>query len=252
MFEGSGFGRLTGVAPGWPQSTDEVRWGVPGAVGAFLGAQLLAVLWVAPAVQLLYGSDPLPDSADRPIWTLLLFNLGLWIGYLAFPVLVKRLSGSGPMKDFNAKLNLAEAGWAAAIGVATQLLFLPVLYWVVVRVLSGDPDSTAEALGDRINNVGDGLLFIVAVVIVAPFVEEWFYRGMLLPTLSRRFGTVAGVVGSSVVFALVHGEVILLPGLFCFALILAWLTTKTGRIGPAVVAHMAFNATTVVQLLLFR
>lgn len=216
---------------------------------AFLGAQMLAVLWVAPATLLAYGSDPLPPAAERPIWTLVFFNLGLWVGYFTLPILVKRLSDSAAMKDFSPRLNLFEAGLGAVIGIATQLVLLPVLYWGVLKVLDGDPDSTAEALGDRVNNFGDGLLFVFAVVIVAPFVEEWFYRGMLLPTLTRRFGTVAGIVGSSVVFALVHGEVILLPGLFCFAVILAWLTAKTGRIGAAIVAHMVFNATTVVQLL---
>ena len=56
---------------------------------------------------------------------------------------------------------------------------------------------------------------------------------------------------SAIVFAVIHQEPILFPGLFVFALILAWLTIRTGRVGVAVVAHLAFNATTVVQLLLF-
>ena len=72
---------------------------------------------------------------------------------------------------------------------------------------------------------------------------------MLLSSAARRFGPAAAAVGSSAVFAVAHGEIILLPGLFVFALILSWLTVTTGRLGPAIVAHMAFNATTVVQLL---
>ncbi|MGH1492942.1 MAG: lysostaphin resistance A-like protein [Acidimicrobiales bacterium] len=243
------FDRWAEAGQSWPQSSDEARWGIPGVLACFFGAQVLAVVWAVMASGVVYGSDPIPAVADRPIWTLLLFNLGLWVGYLVFPIVARRVSGSGPMKDFRSRVDLFDIGFGALVGVATQLALLPVLYWFVLKVISGDPDSTAEAFGDRVNNSADIVLFGLAVIVVAPIVEEWFFRGMLLPTLSRRFGVVAGIISSSVVFALVHREVILLPGLFCFALILAWLTAKSGRIGPAIVAHMAFNATTVVQLL---
>jgi membrane protease YdiL (CAAX protease family) len=75
---------------------------------------------------------------------------------------------------------------------------------------------------------------------------------MLLSTLARGFGVVGGAVGSSAVFALVHQELILMPGLFVLSLLLSWLTVRTARIGPAILAHMAFNATTVVELLVFQ
>jgi membrane protease YdiL (CAAX protease family) len=204
-----------------------------GAFGAFLGAQILAVLWIGPAAFLAYGDEPLPPVAERPIWLLPLFGIGLWLGYLGLPVLVKMITQSGPMVDFSPRLTIAQAALAVALGVGAQLVMLPVLYWFVLRLISGDPSETAQALGDRVNNVGDGILFSVSVIVVAAFVEEWFYRGMLLPTLTRRFGLVAGVIGSSALFAAVHGEVILLPGLFCFAVILAVLTARSGRIGPA-------------------
>ncbi|MGI9595851.1 MAG: CPBP family intramembrane glutamic endopeptidase [Acidimicrobiales bacterium] len=237
-------------SPEWPIGRDEVRWGVPSAVVCLLGAQAFAVVWAVMAVGAVYGSDPLPESSTRPIWTLLVFNVGLWIAYFAGPVLVKRITASGPLVDFDLRAGPAQIALSILIGIAAQLALLPALYWLVLRFMSGDPNSTAEELGDRVNNVGDALLFTVAVVVVAPIVEEWFYRGLLLPTLARRFGTAGGAVGSAAVFALVHQEVILLPGLFVLGLILAVLTIKTGRIGPAIVTHMAFNATTVVQLLL--
>ncbi|MGB5759409.1 MAG: CPBP family intramembrane glutamic endopeptidase [Acidimicrobiales bacterium] len=235
----------------WPVGGDEVRWGLPAAVLCLLGAQLVAVIWFVFAAGLVYGSEPLPPIDSRPIWTLLLFNLGLWLAYFLGPVVVKRFTDSGPLVDFDLRAGPIQILAAAALGVATQLVLLPVLYWVLLRFVSGDPNRTAEALGDRVNNPADGVLFVLAVVVLAPVVEEWFYRGMLLPTLARRFGTVAGAVGSSAVFALVHQEPILLPGLFVLALLLSWLTIRSARIGPAIVAHVAFNATTVVQLLAF-
>lgn len=235
----------------WPAGPDEAKWGLPGAVLALLAAQMVAAVWFVLAALAIYGTEPLPDVVDQPIWNLVVFNAGLWLGYLFGPIVLRRVTESTvTFPDFDLRVGPRQAALAVAVGVGTQLLVLPALYWVVLSIFDGDPNASAQALGDRVNNVGDGLLFTLAVVGFAPIIEEWFYRGMLLPTLVRRFGWVAGAVGSSTVFALVHQQPILLPGLFTLSLLLSWLTARTGRIGPAVVAHMAFNATTVVQLLL--
>lgn len=242
---------VAGPSREWPVGREQIRWGVPAVVACLVAAQVFAMIWFTVAAGMVYRGDALPDLASRPIWTLLLFTGGLWISYFVAPILLHRLTASGPLVDFDLRAGVPQILVAAAIGVGFQLALLPALYWFVVRIMSGDPSRTAQAIADRVDNGFDALLLIVAVVVVAPIVEEWFYRGLLLPTLARRFGVVGGAFGSAVVFALVHQEPILLPGLFVLALALAWLTIRTGRIGPAIVAHVAFNATTVVQLLLF-
>jgi uncharacterized protein len=99
-----------------------------------------------------------------------------------------------------------------------------------------------------------GLFLFVAVG--APAVEELFFRGLVLRALSRRLGTVAAVVGSSVLFGLAHpqdlpGEALALvmTSLAVLAALFAVLVVKTGRLGPAIVAHAVFNAWTLVHVL---
>ncbi len=83
----------------------------------------------------------------------------------------------------------------------------------------------------------------------APIVEELFFRGLVLRSLERRFGTVWAVVGSSAIFAATHFEPLQFIALFVFGLVAALLAVRTGRLGPSMFAHLAFNATTVVILL---
>lgn len=234
----------------WPRPDADVRWGVGGAFAVLAAAQVLAVAWAVVWAGLLYGSD-LPAADEFPIWTLPLLNAGLWIGYFGGPILANRLTGSGPMVDFDLRASPRAAVAAAAVGVGCQLALLPALYWVLLRFVDADPGDSARDLVDRVDGGLDTSMLILLTVVLAPLIEEWFFRGMLLSALTRWIGPLGGAVGSSVVFALVHRELILLPGLFVFGLVLCWLTLRTGRIGVAVVAHLAFNLTTVVQLLVF-
>lgn len=235
----------------WPKPDADVRWGIGAAAACFFAAQLLATLWVGAMINPLFGDEGLPTLDERPLWALPVLSIGLWVGYLFGPGLINRLTGSGPMVDFDLRIDRKQFVAAAVLGIVVQLLVLPPLYWLIGLVVDQDPSATATSLVERADNPLSIALLVFSVVIMAPLAEEWFYRGMLLSALVRRVGTVGGAVGSSVVFAVIHLEPILYPGLFVFAIVLAWLTIRTGRLGVAVVAHLTFNATTVVQLLVF-
>jgi hypothetical protein len=97
---------------------------------------------------------------------------------------------------------------------------------------------------------------VVGAVVIAPVVEEFFFRAVILVTvyglLRRRFGElaagVAGVLASTGLFVLTHALLrdmdltaaisVLLLGLVCGALVVL-----TGRIWGAVLLHIGFNAT---------
>ena len=90
---------------------------------------------------------------------------------------------------------------------------------------------------------------VVAVVLVAPFVEELYFRGLLLRALWGRMGRVLTVALSAVLFGLAHVQLLQLPALVVFGLVAGTLVVATRRLAPAMWAHAAFNGVTVVQLL---
>lgn len=234
----------------WPVQSESIRWGMPEALLAFLGAQSLQILWFTGAASLLWGGD-IPDTESRAPWTTWFLSFGLWAGYFLGPIFMNRVTGSGKMIDFNLRVPAKWLVIAAAIGAAIQLVVLPVLYFPLLRLVDADPGQTARELAATVDTPLEILIFFGSAVIVAPFVEEWFYRGMLLPALARRFNPAVGILGSSALFALVHIRPILFPGIFTLAVVLAVMTMKTKRLAPAIVTHMAFNAVTATSLVYF-
>lgn len=100
--------------------------------------------------------------------------------------------------------------------------------------------------------------------IVAPVIEEFFFRGLVLIvifTLVRRLagshaaaiglGAVVGVVASTALFVLAHALTEALPAVGILSLTLVGLVcgtliVTTGRIWPAVLVHVVYNGTGVL------
>ncbi|MEM7272302.1 MAG: CPBP family intramembrane glutamic endopeptidase [Actinomycetota bacterium] len=228
----------------------EIGWGLAEAVLAFLAAQSFSIIGFGIASRLIYGDDGVPPLAERETWTIWALSAGLWLGYLIGPWFFTRVTGGGPMIEHSLRISPRQGLVAVVLGVVSQLAVLPVLYWPILRFVDEQPGDFAEELAARADGLVGGLFLFGAAAVIAPIVEEWFYRGMLLPALARRFGTIAGVLGSTVLFTLVHRP-ISYPGIFFFGLVLAGIRVATGRLAPAIVAHMAFNTVTVIALLFF-
>ena len=229
----------------WPAPEAEVGWAVGTVALCFLGTQLLSMVWAGLMLGAAYGTGEIPPLSDRSIWMLPAVSLGLWAGYFASPFLARRLAGRGSLADFDLRSTPVQFAIAVATGVGAQLVVLPALYWLLLRFVDGDPGRVAEDLMDAIDTPVEVAVIVVSVVVITPLIEEWFYRGMLLAALVRRFGPAAGSIVASVVFAAVHQEAILLPGLFVFAMMLAGLTIWTGRLGAAVVGGTVVSGTVV-------
>ncbi|HWC12847.1 MAG TPA: CPBP family intramembrane glutamic endopeptidase [Acidimicrobiales bacterium] len=222
-----------------------VRWGLgdaaAGALVGFFASGLLAGLWVAVT-----GNDA------ESMGTLAAGQIGLWIGLLGAALVASRTRGSGSLAaDFGLRGRPRDAV-GLAVGVACQLVVIPVLY-LLVELLTGDLDVEAPAreLADRARGAGFVVLAL-CVVIGAPVVEEIFFRGLVLRAAERRWGTGWALAVSSLAFAAFHFQPPQFPGLALVGLVFGLLVVRTGRLGPGIAAHVAFNATAVVSLVLTR
>jgi len=139
------------------------------------------------------------------------------------------------------------------IGVVGLMLFLAVA--TIVNDVFGpfpDPDqsllATAEAGSFAI------ALLVVGSVIGAPLSEELIFRSVMFQATRRRFGVVAGLVVSSLLWAYVHTTALGAPqalfGLVALGLWLAGAFHRTGSLVVPLVGHATYNALVVtVQVL---
>ena len=146
-----------------------------------------------------------------------------------------------------------------AVGVAAQYLLVPLLELPLqpfVQHLSSKLSQPADNLLNPVNGVSLVVLTVL-VCVGSPLVEELFFRGLLLrgllgrfQELGRRRGPALSIVVTGLVFGLVHFEELQFLGLAGFGMVLAYLAYRTGRLGPSILAHVAFNTTTIIAFVL--
>ena len=183
-----------------------------------------------------------------PLWATALFQIPQWTVMIVAPLMVMGWRGRhlvGPR--FGAG---ADIGLGLVVGVATQLLLVPVIYWILFALV-GDQDvgGVARELAARATNPPGVIAFVVLVVVMAPIAEELFYRGLFMGTLERSMPTWGAVLVSALVFAAIHFQLLQFAGLFAFGIVLGVLKAQRGGLAAPMAAHAAFNATTVVTLL---
>lgn len=88
-------------------------------------------------------------------------------------------------------------------------------------------------------------------VVVAPFVEELFFRGFLYPALARHIGVGGSTALTAALFAIIHqGQLahawVPLTWLFVVGVVLTIVRARTKSVGTCVVIHIAYNATLLV------
>ncbi|MGO9087718.1 MAG: type II CAAX prenyl endopeptidase Rce1 family protein [Candidatus Sulfotelmatobacter sp.] len=83
--------------------------------------------------------------------------------------------------------------------------------------------------------------YAVMAVGFAPFAEEYLFRGLLFRALDREWGGWRAVAASAAFFAIYH-PALAWPPVVLLGATNALLFKKTGRLAPAVILHMVYNA----------
>ncbi len=162
----------------------------------------------------------------------------------------------------------ARPGWRGTAAVvlgfpAVVLLFLATqqVMAVLMLLLGHEPPRVQHELLEAyaaLRDRGDWAVMLGllgSTVVVAPLLEELFFRGFLQTTLVNAAGPSwrwPMLLGVGVFFASVHlGAVpaMALPALWLLGVCFGWLYERTGSLWPAIGVHAGFNAINVAYVL---
>lgn len=151
-----------------------------------------------------------------------------------------------PMRVMNCKMKSVLYYTALAMGLSSIFSFLVM---GIDILLSGagihmtTPDFTMKY--DLLNN----LILLVSTCIVAPIFEELIFRGLILTAL-KKFGHVYAIVVTSLLFALLHGNIPQSLPIFFFSLVVCYVVIKMNSLLPAILIHFINNVYGVMGLYL--
>ena len=190
-------------------------------------------------------------------WTIVLSVAGQYVGNLGVFWILSRYK---PVSQIGLAIVPRDLLYIAAglgLQIALAIVFLP-----LSELLFPDGRPQQE-VADMIANADTMVLrvaLVAAAVVLGPVTEELMYRGILLKALER-WGKVLALLVSSLVFAAAHltgldpddlwrSAAVFMPPLLILGLVLARLTQKTGRLGPAIFLHSGWNLLSAFVLLL--
>ena len=223
---------LSSIAYAIATATTSYDFTVPAGVGAAVGQA---------SAQFSMKQD-LVISVPPPLWLTALLQLPLWFGLGALPVWFAVTRGRGVVADLGLRRKAIDIPIGIAIGAACQLLMVPAIYWLLSKAIGGhDVSAAARELTDRASSPISVILLFLIVGIGAPIAEEIYFRGMAQTIFGRRLRPHWAILAAAVFFAATHLQPLQFPALLAFGVVLGVLKWRSGRLGPAIWAHLAFN-----------
>jgi membrane protease YdiL (CAAX protease family) len=246
-----------------PSGHPDAGWSLRDVLAAF-GVILLITTAVQTVLQI-GGISSVPSLS----LTLALGFLPVWIGLAGTSWWAVRAHGTGSSaRDLGLRFRWVDL--AVGLGVGLGLRVIAALVASLVAGASGrQPTGNGTFAGGA---VGDPLLIALLFLVVAilgPVIEEVFFRGLglrsALASLQRRDvrrgraprdRRTTAVWLTSTLFMFLHftevtdvvSLIALAPTLLLAGLAFGWISMQFRRIGPAVVAHIVFNATALLPL----
>lgn len=223
------------------QTREQWSWGaleatVIGLVGsyAFSGMVVLAASYFIPGFMESIRSS---SNAVQFLLNMVIVSAGF------LPILLYLLSTRLSIKElgFKRKPQWRDVGAAITAYVPYILILL-----FAFQALSG---FLPEPLLNQEQNIGfteavslpDLLLVFISLVIITPLFEEMIYRGFVFKGLKNSFGFLPALLISSIIFALVHGQVNVAVDTLLLGIGLATVYHVTGQLWASVLLHMIKN-----------
>lgn len=125
------------------------------------------------------------------------------------------------------------------------------LFMILLLASRGSVTSTHTLLWGLTGSASamNKTLYILSLVVIAPFAEESLFRGAFEEILGATFNPTTTIFMSALAFSVAHGAQSKLLFYFVAGTLFSLLSYKSRSLLPAMVAHATFNMLTIVYVL---
>lgn len=150
-------------------------------------------------------------------------------------------------------------------GLLSYILSMPVVIaasqiaFVIALLIFGPIDQEQLAvryMKEALQSPLSTFAALFSILIAAPLIEEFLFRGILQSYLRTKFNKVLSIFLSALLFALFHfslsqkaANIPLIVSLFTFACYLGFSYEKTRSLWTSIVLHVTFNAVSVIRII---
>ena len=145
-------------------------------------------------------------------------------------------------------------GWVKVMSDALIRLLrawpaLLAISFISSQVLSGYPKQESVQKLAEMQSLTEVFNIACYALVVAPVLEEFLFRGILFRAMKRSFGVGPALVISSILFGLVHQNVLSFVPLTFLGIILSLSYERTGDLRTCIFIHAFFNGFMVFSIL---
>ncbi len=215
------------------------------AVSFVLQLALMATLGVIFGTERMFSimQDNLLISSLQIVLSILMFTVPYIVVSKVLGYNISNLVETRKPKRENL-LPIFFVGWGlCALSEVFTNIFASVLSYVGIEPAMPQMESG--------NSIIERSLYVVAIAVVPPLVEEFAMRGIVTGLL-RRLGDGVAILLTAAIFGLMHANLIQIPFAFVAGLGLGFVAVKSGSLWPAVILHFAVNGVSVVTELISR
>ncbi len=94
---------------------------------------------------------------------------------------------------------------------------------------------------------GTFALELIGSACLTPILEELVYRGIIYARLKRLTGMIPAMIGASLIFAIMHFNIVQFVYALLFGFVLILFMERTGHVYGAIIGHITANAIAVVR-----
>lgn len=129
------------------------------------------------------------------------------------------------------------------VGIGFGLLFVSYIFTIIygMIVIQLFDSEMQPDLGPVADEMSFPWLLIITAVVIAPVVEEVFFRGFIFAGFRQRYGWQKAALISSALFAFVHLQPLAFIPLFILGYVFAFLYHRSNSIWPGILMHFIVN-----------